>query len=180
LLQTGYLTIKRISPRGNFILNYPNEEVKQAFGQFLLSEYTHTPLTVPHSTNILQALDDNNVARVIQIINDLIKAIPDQNYIKNEEKFFHAIIHLIFTMVRTDVRSEAHTAVGRIDTLVMTDDRIFLFEFKVNETAEVALQTIKDRQYAESLRHFNKPITAIGVSFSIATKGIADWTMEEI
>jgi Predicted AAA-ATPase len=36
LLQTGYLTIKEITPRGQFILNYPNEEVKQAFGQFLL------------------------------------------------------------------------------------------------------------------------------------------------
>jgi Predicted AAA-ATPase/PD-(D/E)XK nuclease superfamily len=180
LLQTGYLTIKKISPRGNFILNYPNEEVKQAFGQFLLSEFTHTPVTVPHSANILEALDNNDVAKVIEIIHDLIKAVPDQNYVKNEEKFFHAIIHLIFTMVRTDIRSEAHTAIGRIDSVVITEERIFLFEFKMNETAQVALQTIKDRQYADSLRHFNKPITAIGVSFSIETKGIADWIMEEI
>jgi hypothetical protein len=58
LLQTGYLTIKKITPRGNFILNYPNEEVKQAFGQFLLSEYTHTPISSPYRVDILEALDD--------------------------------------------------------------------------------------------------------------------------
>jgi Predicted AAA-ATPase len=33
LLQTGYLTIKQVTPRGQYVLNYPNQEVKQAFGQ---------------------------------------------------------------------------------------------------------------------------------------------------
>ena len=180
LLQTGYLTIKEITPYGQFILNYPNREVKQAFGQFLLSEYTHTPVTVPYAANISEALDKNQVEKVIQIINDLIQAIPDQNYVKDEEKFFHAIIHLIFTMVGTDVRSEVHTPIGRMDTIVITNERIFLFEFKMNETAEMAIQTIKDRHYAESLRHRNKPITAIGVSFSVKTKGVAEWKQEEL
>jgi hypothetical protein len=180
LLQTGYLTIKSINPYGLFVLNYPNEEVKQAFGQFLLSEYTSTPVTVPYGSTIKNALDQNNLAQVVKIINDLIQAVPDQNYIKNEEKFFHAIIHLIFTMVGTDVRSEVHTPIGRMDTVVITAQRIFLFEFKINETAEVAIQTIKDRNYAESLRHRNKPITAVGVCFSAQTKGVADWKQEEI
>ncbi len=180
LLQTGYLTIKEKTPYDTFILNYPNKEVQQAFGQFLLSEFTETPVTNPYGANILKALDSNNVERVVQIINDLIKAVPDQNYIKDQEKFFHAIIHLIFTMVGTDVRSEEHTNIGRIDSVIITADRIFLFEFKMNETAEVAIQTIKDRQYAESLRYRNKPITAIGISFSVEKKGVADWQQEEI
>jgi hypothetical protein len=180
LLQTGYLTIKRITPRGKFVLNYPNHEVKQAFGQFLLSEFTHTPVTVPYGENILEALDNNNVPEVIKIIDSLIQAVPDQNYIKDEEKFFHAIIHLIFTMIGTDVRSEVHTPIGRIDTVVMTENRIFLFEFKMNETAKAAIQTIKDRNYAASLRHFNKPITGIGVTFSPKTKGVEDWDKEEL
>ncbi len=180
LLQTGYLTIKEITPFGQFILNYPNREVKQAFGQFLLSAFTHTPVTVPYGPNILEALDQNNLAEVIKILNDLIQAVPDQNYIKNEEKFFHAIIHLIFTMVGSDVRSEMHTPAGRIDTVIINAHRIFLFEFKLNETAAEAIQCIKDRNYAASLRHFNKPITAVGVSFSTKTKGVADWDKAEL
>ncbi len=180
LLQTGYLTIKKITPYNTFILNYPNKEVKQAFGQFLLSEFTHTPVTAPYGANILEALDNDNLKRVIEIISDLIKAVPDQNYIKDEEKFFHAIIHLIFTMIGTDVRSEVHTSIGRIDSIIVMPNRIFLFEFKLNDTAAAAIQCIKDRQYADHLRHFNKPITGVGVVFSTKTKGVLDWDKEEL
>ena len=180
LLQTGYLTIKEITPYNTFILNYPNKEVKQAFAQFLLSEYTHTPVTVPYGANILRALDNNNLAEVINIINDLVQSVPDQNYIKEEEKFFHAIFHLIFTMVGSDPRTEMHTPTGRMDTVVITKTRIYLFEFKINETAKEAIQCIKDRNYAASLRLRNLPIIAVGVSFSAKTKGVADWDKEEL
>jgi hypothetical protein len=180
LLQTGYLTIKEETPHGTFILNYPNREVKQAFGQFLLSEYTHTPVTVPYGANILRALEHNNLTEVINIINDLVKSVPDQKYVKNEEKFFHAIIHLIFTMIGSDPRSELHAHIGRMDLVLMTAERIFLFEFKLNETAKAAIQCIKDRDYAAHLRHLNKPITGIGVVFSTKTKGVANWDKEEL
>ncbi len=180
LLQTGYLTIKETTPYDTFILNYPNKEVNQAFGQFLLSEYTQTPVTVPYGANILRALEQNNLKEAIQIIHNLIKAVPDQNYIKDQEKFFHAIIHLIFTMIGSDPRSEMHTGIGRMDTVIIMPHRIFLFEFKMNETPEEAIQCIKDREYADSLRHLNKPITGVGVVFSIEKKGVADWDKEEL
>ena len=180
LLQTGYLTIKEITPYGQFVLNYPNKEVKQAFGQFLLSEFTHTPVTVPYGANILRALDQNNLAEVIKIINDLIQAVPDHNYIKDQEKFFHAIFHLIFTMIGSDPRSEMHTSIGRMDTVVILSHRIYLFEFKLNETPKEAIQCIKDRNYAASLRLRNLPITGVGVVFSTETKGVKDWSKEEL
>jgi Predicted AAA-ATPase/PD-(D/E)XK nuclease superfamily len=180
LLQTGYLTIKEKTNHETFILNYPNKEVKKAFGQFLLSEYTQTPVTVPYGANILQALEQNNLAEVIQIIHYLIKSVPDQNYIKDQEKFFHAIIHLIFTMIGSDPRSEMHTGIGRMDTVIILPHRIFLFEFKMNETPEEAIKCIIDREYADNLRHLNKPITGIGVVFSIEKKGVADWDKKEL
>jgi Predicted AAA-ATPase/PD-(D/E)XK nuclease superfamily len=180
LLQTGYLTIKEKTPFDTFILNYPNKEVRKSFGQFLLSEFTHTPVTAPYSGMILRALDNNNLTDVIKVINDLIQAVPDQNYIKDEEKFFHAIIHLIFTMIGSDVRSEMHTPIGRIDTVIIMPARIFIFEFKMNDTAQAAIQCIKDRHYAESLRHRNKPIVGVGVVFSPATKGVKEWTSEDL
>lgn len=180
LLQTGYLTIKEKTRYGTFILDYPNQEVKESFGQFLLSEYTNTPDTVPYSAYILRALDQNNLQKVIDVINNLIKSVPDQNYINNQEKFFHAIIHLIFTMVGSDPRSELHTNIGRIDMVIIRDHRIFLFEFKMNDTPQAAIQCIRDRKYPESLRVFNKPITGIGVVFSIEKKGIDMWAAEEL
>jgi hypothetical protein len=73
-----------------------------------------------------------------------------------------------------------HTSIGRIDTVIITPYRIFLFEFKMDETPKQAIQCIKDRQYADSLRHLNKPITGVGVVFSIEKKGVADWDKEEL
>ncbi|MEY4936744.1 MAG: hypothetical protein RIS64_3103 [Bacteroidota bacterium] len=180
LLQTGYLTLKKITNHQKWILNYPNQEVKQSFAQFLLSEFTHTRVTVPYGADILEALDDNNVGGVIKVLNNLIRAIPDQNYIQNEEKCFHAVIHLIFTMVGSNVQSEHHTFIGRIDTVIVTDEKIFLFEFKVNESAEDALQCIKDRLYAESLRYLRKPIVGVGISFLTTNKGIDDFKTENL
>jgi predicted type IV restriction endonuclease len=120
-------------------------------------------------------LDNNNVKKVIEVLNQLIQAIPDQNYIQNEEKFFHAVIHLIFTMVGTDVRYEFHTPMGRADTVVITSERIFIFEFKINESAEDALKQIINKRYAEALRHRHLPIVGIGVSFQTSFKGISDY-----
>ncbi len=175
LLQTGYLTIKQIKPHQKWVLNYPNQEVKQAFGQFLLAEFTDTRISVPYGADILEALDNNDIKKVIQVLNQLIQAIPDQNYIQNEEKFFHAIIHLIFTMVGSDVRYELHTPIGRADTVVITPEHIFIFEFKINESAEDALKQIIDKRYADGLRHRGLPITGIGVSFLTTVKGISDY-----
>ncbi len=179
LLQTGYLTIKTINDDETFTLSYPNQEVKKAFAQFLLSEYANTSPSVPHSANILSALRKNDVKRAIEIIHNMIQAVPDHNYISHQEKFLHALVHLIFTIIGADARSELHTPAGRIDTAVMTTERIFLFEFKLNESAEDALQCIKDRNYVNALQHHSKPITAVGVSFSTTVKGVADWKIEE-
>jgi hypothetical protein len=61
---------------------------------------------------------------------------------------------------------------------LITSERIFLFEFKLNETAKVAIQCIKDRDYAAHLRDLNKPITGVGVVFSNKSKGVDDWDKE--
>jgi len=179
MLQTGYLTIKGKTEEGSYILSYPNEEVRRSFGQFLLSEYTSTRVTVPYGPNIMRSLGKNDVGGAIKVVNDLIVAIPDQNYVKSEEKFFHAVIHLIFTMVGTNIQTEMHTAIGRLDSVIITTERIFLFEFKVNETPEAALQYIRDKRYADRLRYLNKPIIAIGVSFDPTTKGVSNWKSED-
>jgi hypothetical protein len=185
LFQTGYLTIHEIhqdtpySTR-SFTLKHPNEEVRQSFNRFLLYEYTHSSSTDLHHLEIQRALTKNNIPAVMRKLNQLIQAIPDQNYIQNEEKFFHAIIHLIFTMVGSDVRYELHTPLGRADTVVITSERIFIFEFKVNDSADAALQQIREKRYADALRYRNLPILGIGVSFRTSVKGISEHIIQSL
>ena len=168
LLQTGYLTIKGVTPYNEYVLNYPNEEVRQSFGQFLLGEYIYNPNDVAYNTDILKALDSHNLDLVRDTLHNLIQAIPDQNYISHEEKFIHAVIHLIFTMIGSDVRSEVHTPTGRIDMVVVRPEAIFLFEYKINETADAALAYIEQKNYVAHLKHRQKPIvTQLDVELEI-------------
>lgn len=175
LLQTGYLTIKEKTEYGSFVLDYPNEEVRKSFGHFLLTAFTNINISNAYGAIISAALDRHDLGRVMQVLNDLIQAVPDQNYIQNQEKFVHAIVHLIFTMIGTDVRSEVHTSTGRIDTIIVAKDRIYLFEFKMTGTPDEAIQCIEDRNYAAHLRHRNLPIIGVGVVFSLEKKGINAW-----
>jgi hypothetical protein len=62
-----------------------------------------------------------------------------------------------------------------MDTVIITNDRIFLFEFKIEGTAE-AIQCIRDMKYADRLRLHNKPFIGVGVVFSASKKGI--WACE--
>jgi hypothetical protein len=55
---------------------------------------------------------------------------------------------------------------------------VFLFEFKVEQSADAALQYLKDKRYAEALRHRQLPIVGVGVSFLKTIKGIADHKVE--
>jgi hypothetical protein len=67
-----------------------------------------------------------------------------------------------------------------MDTVIITNNRIFLFEFKIKGTAEAAIQCIRDRNYADSLRVRNKPIIGVGVVFSTSKKGISAWERAEL
>lgn len=78
------------------------------------------------------------------------------------------------------VQSEVSTSDGRADCVVETNDRIYILEFKLDESGEVALAQIRLKKYYQAWWQKGKPIMAIGVNFSSKTKNIEDWKMEEI
>lgn len=61
-----------------------------------------------------------------------------------------------------------------------TKKRIFVFEFKLDKSAKAALDQIYQKDYLAKFSLFQKPITAIGISFSSATKGIGEFLIEEL
>ena len=65
----------------------------------------------------------------------------------------------------------------RIDAVVETKNYIYLFEFKKNRTAEVALQQIIDNKYADRFALSKKGIYLIGMSFSLQKRGINDYAI---
>ena len=67
---------------------------------------------------------------------------------------------------------------GRIDQVLDTGERIYIFEYKLDGTVEEALAQIREKGYAEKYLLRNKPITLVGVAFSTADKNIKEWREE--
>jgi hypothetical protein len=70
LFQTGYLTIKHVDMENNlYTLDYPNREVEQAMGSYILSELLQTDKTssVVPVVNIKKAFQINDIIKSFQL-----------------------------------------------------------------------------------------------------------------
>ena len=76
--------------------------------------------------------------------------------------------------VETEVRSARSCA----DAVLKTKDTIYVFEFKLNGSAEEALQQINDKQYIQPFIADGRMIVKIGVNFSSETRNIEKWVVE--
>ena len=98
---------------------------------------------------------------------------------KQDEHHYKTIFYLIFTLA-TDycVRTEQCSAAGRCDALIETEDTIYLFEFKLNGTAEEALKQIDDKGYAIQYEAGDKKIVKIGANFDGDKRTIERWIID--
>jgi len=180
LFQTGYLTIKKIEPDQRYILGYPNREVEAAMYNHLIAAFGEgSPLDSSEPVfHLRDALYADDLEQVIRIVNSLFKNIPSLHFARQSEFLYHALLHLTFHYLGVFIDSEVHTSDGRIDAVVHTPNRIYLLEFKLDESADAALRQIREKGYAEKYRLHGKPIIGVGINFSSAKKAVDDWTQE--
>ncbi|MEO0041894.1 MAG: hypothetical protein RL329_1342 [Bacteroidota bacterium] len=76
------------------------------------------------------------------------------------------------------MQSEAHSSKGRADVVVQTVTQLYIFEFKINKSAEEAFQQILDNEYAEKYRALGKSIVAIGVNFNTKRRKMDVWKQD--
>lgn len=122
LYQSGYLTIAGYDGEFNeYLLDYPNEEVRSAFAEALLEGYIHASSQNINAlaVNLPKALARGEIAAAMNMLPPFFAAIPYDIQLK-DERYYQTIIHLIFRMLGLYCRSEVRIAAGRIDTLVET------------------------------------------------------------
>ena len=175
LFQTGYLTIKEKTAFDTVVLKYPNREVQQSLIRMLLAEFTHQTSVLPRIGQLTRSLNNNDISKTVELLHGLFKSIPNQIFIAHREAYFHSVIYLTFVLLGIYIQAEVNSSDGRLDALVHTPERIFIFEFKLNESAKAALQQIINKDYAAAYRHLNKEIVGIGIKFSEIEKGIEAW-----
>lgn len=184
LFQTGYLTIKgfRQDEFGElYTLSYPNYEVRSAFLSQLLSDYNQTELALSESLlrRLLDALTKRDLDLFFKVL-DVFFANIDYDLHVDHEKYYQTIFYLIFLLLGVRVAAEVKTNHGRIDVAIELTNHIFLFEFKLDGSAQEALQQIKKNEYAQRYSLKAKALTMVGVNFDSVKRKIVDWKQETI
>ena len=180
IFQSGYLTIKDFNPRfQSYTLGYPNKEVEMGFTKFLLPHYTA-------SHGVRSAFEIQNFVREVEsgdidgFFTRLRSFFSDTTYevIRLQELHYSNVLYIVFKLLGFYTQVEYHTSNGRIDLVLQTPDYIYVMEFKLNGTAEDALQQINDKGYALPFASDARALYKIGVNFSPETRNIERWVVE--
>ena len=177
LYQSGYLTITGYNEeRNRYSLDYPNIEVRSSFAKTLLKQYLQVPVDRYNALifKIPDALEDGDIEEAINSLRQFLAAIP-YDIIKETENYYETAVHLIFSMLGLNCRSEVRIASGRIDTLVETKNFVYCFEFKLDKTADEALAQIDTKEYLLPWTGVGKKLFKVGVNFDSEKRNIGEW-----
>jgi hypothetical protein len=177
LYQSGYLTIANYDAElGEFALDYPNEEIRASFARSLLEQYLPAPegdstvLNADLARSFMRGKPDDALAAIRRFLS----SIP-YDLIQDKENYYQTAVHLIFTMLGLNCRSEVRIASGRVDALVETNNYVYCFEFKLDKTAEEALEQIGAKDYLLPWTGTSKKLFKIGVNFDSKKNNIEKW-----
>ena len=179
IYQSGYLTIKDYDPEFHtYRLGFPNEEVENGFFRFLLPFYTSVN-KVEAPFHIQKFVEEIESGQPEAFLNRLKSFFADTPYelVKNLENHYQNVLYILCKLLGLYVRAEYRTSAGRIDMVLQTKDYTYVLEFKLDGTAEEALQQIQDKSYALPFETGETRVFRIGLNFSSETRNIEKWVM---
>lgn len=187
LFQTGYATIQDYDD-GVYTLGYPNREVRSAFLKHLFKSYTEIKTQDNTIRKLMPLLWTEDYEGFFELMKSHFAKIPhvliaQQKTALQNESYFHTAFYLMIAAsggtvsARNggSVRNEVLTNQGRIDMVVEFSDKVFILEFKCNQSAEVAQKQIADKGYADPFRNQGKKVVCLGINFSTEEKNITEW-----
>jgi hypothetical protein len=180
IYQSGYLTIVGYDTVYNLcILGIPNKEVEDGFFNYLLPNYT--PIAKAQTGFfIAEFVEDIKACRLDGFFKRLSSLFADTPYelVKDLENHYQNVMFIVTKLMGFYVKAEYHTSEGRIDMVLQTDKYTYVMEFKLNGTAEEALQQINDKNYTLPFESGDRKLVKIGVNFSPKTRNIDRWLVE--
>ena len=175
LYQAGYLTIKDYSMTARaYTLGVPNEEVRQDLNGLLVNMAAPTAdASLCDSLRVALLTDDfENITRHLKAFFAGLTYGPREGQIY--EANFQRILHTLLSAAGFYVTPEAQYASGRADLVATFGSFTFIFELKVDGTAQEALEQIEAKRYAAPYLRPGKKVTAIGLAFDSKTHQIID------
>jgi hypothetical protein len=186
LYQSGYLTIKDYNPVIEaYTLSIPNQEVRIGYIQGLLPAYIGlkgSDVQMGFAAKFWCALRQHDIQQAMLEMQAYMAGIPYVEGFKkkleeaaNAEGFYEYTLYLIFSMLNVYVRTQVKCAGGRTDMVVWMPDTVYVFELKVNGTAQEALEQIDKNSYAIPYQADGRKVVKVGVKFNAETRVPDEW-----
>jgi Holliday junction resolvase-like predicted endonuclease len=181
LYQSGYLTIKKYNREyDEYMLGFPNEEVKYGFLEKMLPAY------VPQyglqqefsAASFVKALRAGNIDGFMNNMRAFYASIPYE-LTDNRDKDEQFIFYILVTLMGQFVQAEVKTSAGQADAVIKTADTIYVLEFKManHDTAEKALEQIDEKGYLIPYTADGRKLVKIGAEFSEKERGLSRWKL---
>jgi hypothetical protein len=181
IYQSGYLTIKDYDPEFKlYTLGFPNQEVEDGFLKFLLPSYASIDKaqTAFYIVNFIKEIKAGQTDAFLKRLSTLFADTPYE-LVRDLENHYQNVLFIVTKLLGFYVKAEYHTSEGRIDLLLQTADYTYVMEFKLDGTAEEALQQIEEKNYAQPFESDgSRKLVKVGVNFSSTTRNIERWIVK--
>ena len=179
LYQSGYLTIKGYDKDVRlYSLDFPNEEVKEGFVNFLMPYYT--PISETESPAFIgKFVREVKAGKVDDFMRRLRSLMADTPYelIRDLENHYQNVMYIITKLMGLYIQAEYRTSRGRIDLLIGTDKYVYIIELKLDGSAEEALAQINAKDYALPFSVDGREVVKIGANVTSETRNLERWVM---
>ena len=192
LYQSGYLTIKKVKwfhPESDPVarhplmtLGVPNLEVRASLKSLWwkqLMKIEERDFVALVDVAKRQIAEGDVRMLVGKTLYSLYAALPPTWRVKCEadaKRYFQ----LFMKMLGANVQAEEASAFGYADAIVETKKAVYVFEFKFNRTASVAVRQIREKGYADAYKADRRHVTLIGINFSVRKRNIDEPLIENL
>ncbi len=189
LYQSGYITIKDYDrDADSYILSIPNKEVLTGFIYGLVPTYIGLDSGMVRdgfAIRLWRSLKRNDIDAAMSELKSFLAGIPyvegfkkKLESVSNYEGFYEYTFWLIFNMLNFYARTQVKCAQGRIDVVMQMPDTTYVFELKVNGTAQEALDQINSKNYALPYDTEGCRVVKIGVQFDRDMMTVGEYVVE--
>jgi PD-(D/E)XK nuclease superfamily len=151
LFQAGYLTIQDYNyETKNYLLSYPNQEVKSSFFKHVLRKLTTLALSKINVTiqQLVYSITNDDINLFLETMQVFFADIPCGIQVP-QEKYYQTIFYVLAKLLGLIAQVEVMTNIGRIHLVIETCTHIHIFEFKINQQSIHALNQMEEKRYFE-------------------------------
>ena len=199
LVQSGYLTFKDYDRELGYTLDFPNQEVKDAFNQLiLLNSYEIDNYQAGAiRAAMIEGLRNRDFPRIFAQMQQVFSAIPYHLYLNRLEKkeltggierlerYYHVVLLTLLWGCGIEAVVEEPSNPGRSDLAIRYGQDVWILELKkapnpqaVKAAAQQGLEQIKEKGYAN--RYKDRSLFLVGIGIDEEKRNLGCYAMERV